>query len=218
MKFRGISSRRAGGISFIVRGTGRGKPRGYGRRQGVNAAAIGMSNYTFEQKQKMKNPDSRTLEEAYRSAVSGLYARLKSNYDFICRKYGNDGLKLIADMSREYGLSLVPRAQKKLKNNDIHSVALYILRIFDTVSRHKSHLIELVEISNTRVVIKAGYCPLNFTDPDMCLAHTAMEKALVEGLNPGFRYRIGKSIPKGAPYCEHIIELKSSAGNSSWGK
>ena len=162
----------------------------------------------------MKNSDGRTLEEAYRSAVSGLYARLKSNYDFIYRKYGDDGLKLIADMSREYGSSLVPRAMKKIKNNDIRSVALYILRIFDTISRHKSHLIELSEVSNTRAVIKAGYCPLNFTKPDLCLAHTTMEKTLVEGLNPEFRYRIGKSIPKGDPYCEHIIELKPSAGNS----
>jgi hypothetical protein len=166
----------------------------------------------------MKNTDSRTLEEVYRSAVSCLYARLKSNYEFIYRKYGDDGLKLITDMSREYGSSLVPRAIKKIKSNDIHSVALYILRIFDTISRHKSHLIELVEVSDTRAVIKAGYCPLNFTDPDLCSAHTAMEKALVEGLNPGFRYRIGKSIPKGDPYCEHIIELKSPVGNSDPGE
>ncbi len=44
--------------------------------------------------------DERTLEEVYRSAVSGLYARLRSNYDFIYRKFGDDGIKLIADMSR----------------------------------------------------------------------------------------------------------------------
>ncbi len=45
--------------------------------------------------------DNRTLEQVYRSAVSGLYARLRSNYDFIYRKLGNDGIKLIADMSQE---------------------------------------------------------------------------------------------------------------------
>jgi hypothetical protein len=30
----------------------------------------------------------------------------------------------------------------------------------------------------------------------------------VEELNPQLTYRIGKSIPAGNPYCEHIIERK----------
>jgi len=166
----------------------------------------------------MQNIDERTLEETYRSAVNGLYARLKSNYDFIFRRFGDDGLKLITDMSRDYGLSLVPRAKKRITNNDIHSVANYLLRIFNTISRHKSHLITLLEDNNSRAVIRAGYCPMGFTDPKICLAHTAMEKAMVEGLNPELSYRIGKSIPNGDSYCEHIIEPKPSAGNSSGGK
>lgn len=48
----------------------------------------------------MPNIDERTLEETYRSAVNGLYARLKSNYDFICRKFGNDGLNLIVSIPK----------------------------------------------------------------------------------------------------------------------
>ena len=59
----------------------------------------------------MPDKDERTLEQVYRSAVSGLYARLRSNYDFIYRKFGDDGIKLIADMSREYGLSIAARAR-----------------------------------------------------------------------------------------------------------
>jgi hypothetical protein len=39
-----------------------------------------------------------------------------------------------------------------------------------------------------------------------CKAHTTMGKALVETLNPGLIYMIGKSIPAGHPCCEHIIE------------
>ena len=54
----------------------------------------------------MPENDERTLEQLYRSAVSGLYARLKSNYDFLYRRFGDEGIKLIADMSREYGLSI----------------------------------------------------------------------------------------------------------------
>jgi hypothetical protein len=155
----------------------------------------------------MTSEDSRTLEQVYRSAVSGLYARLRSNYDFIYRRLGNDGLKLIADMSREYGLSVAQRARFKLPDNSLASVAGYLLRIFDTVARGRG-LISTVEEDADRVIIRVDRCPLDFDKPEMCLAHTTMEKTVVEELNPGLVYRIGKSIPAGHSCCEHIIEIK----------
>ena len=160
---------------------------------------------------KSVNNDNRSLEHVYRSAVSGLYARLKSNYDFIYRRFGDDGIKLIADMSREYGLSVANRARNRLKDNDLESVANYLLRIFNTVGRN-SNLTQPVERSSNRVVIRASRCPLNFDKPEMCLAHTTMEKTVVEELNPDLRYRIGKSIPAGDAYCEHMIEVKDEGG------
>ena len=157
----------------------------------------------------MPDKDERTLEQVYRSAVGGLYARIKSNYDFIYRKYGDEGIKLIADMSREYGLGIAARARDRLENNDLSSVARYILRIFSTVGRGKEGFIELVETSDSRIVIKVSECPLHFDNPQICLAHTTMEKTVVEELNPDLTYRVGKSIPAGDAYCEHIIEVKS---------
>jgi len=156
---------------------------------------------------KMVHEDPRTLDQVYRSAVSGLYARLKSNYNFLYRKLGNDGLKLIADMSREYGLEVAQRAQKKIASNDLTSVAKYLLRIFDTVARG-SNSISMIEENKDRIVIKVDRCPLDFDTPEMCLAHTTMEKTVVEALNPDLVYRIGKSIPAGDGFCEHIIEIK----------
>jgi len=157
----------------------------------------------------MNEKDERTFEQVYRSAVSGLYARLRNNYDFIYRKFGDDGLVLIADMSREYGLTIAARAKGKLKNNELTSMADYLLRIFDTVGRSKDNITELVEITDSKAIIKAYQCPLHFDMPAMCMAHTTMEKTLVETLNPKLAYRIGKSIPAGDKYCEHIIEIKA---------
>lgn len=161
----------------------------------------------------MTEKDERTLEQVYRSAVSGLYARLKSNYDFIYRKFGDDGIELIADMSREYGLNIAAISGSRLKSNDLASVAGYLMRIFDTVSRGKKGAVELVKVGDSKVVIKASECPLHFEDPRMCLAHTTMEKTVVEELNPDLTYRIGKSIPGGDSYCEHIIEIRSPKDN-----
>jgi hypothetical protein len=160
----------------------------------------------------MPDKDERTIEQLYRSAVSGLYARLKSNYDFLYRKFGDEGIELIAEMSREYGLSIAARAGKRMKNHDLDHVAAYLLRIFNTVSRGKKDFTELVKVDDSRVVIKANECPLHFTNPQMCVAHTAMEKTIVEELNPDLIYRIGRSIPAGDSCCEHIIELRSSEG------
>jgi hypothetical protein len=155
----------------------------------------------------MINEDLRTLDQVYRSAVSGLYARLKSNYDFLFKRFGDDGIKLIAEMSHAYGLSVARRAKSKLANNELASVAAYLLRIFDTVARGRD-LISTVEENEDRVIIKVDRCPLDFDIKEMCLAHTTMEKTVVEELNPDLTYRIGKSIPAGDCFCEHIIEIK----------
>jgi hypothetical protein len=155
----------------------------------------------------MTNENPRTLEQIYRSAVSGLYGRLRSNYDYLYRRFGKDGLKLIEEMSREYGRSVARRAKAKLANNDLASVAEYLLRIFDTVARGRD-LITTAEKDKDRVIIKVNRCPLDFDAPEMCLAHTTMEKTVVEELNPNLIYRIGRSIPAGDGYCEHILEIK----------
>jgi hypothetical protein len=155
----------------------------------------------------MTNEDPRTLEQVYRSAVSGLYGRLRGNYDFLYRRFGKDGLKLIEEMSHEYGMSVAQRAKARMANNDLASVAEYLLRIFDTVARGRD-MITTTEKSSDRVVIKVNRCPLDFDIPEMCQAHTTMEKTVVEQLNPNLIYRIGQSIPTGDCCCEHILELK----------
>ena len=155
----------------------------------------------------MESKDNRTLEQVYRSAVSGLYARLRSNYDFIYQKFGDEGLKLISEMSREYGLSVAERAKSRLKSNDLPSVAHYLLRIFETVSYDK-HYEAFIEANNKRAVIKINECPLHFTDTKMCQAHITMEKTVVKELNPELIYYIGKSIPAGDACCEHILEIQ----------
>jgi len=149
----------------------------------------------------------RTIEELHRSAVAGLYARLRSNYDFLYERFGNEGIELIADMSRRYGLEIAERAKKRLEENDVISVAKYLVRIFETVGLN-GVTEGVVEMSETRAIIKADECPLHFDKPEMCLAHTTMEKTVVETLNPQLTYCIGKSIPAGDPYCEHIIQTK----------
>jgi hypothetical protein len=113
---------------------------------------------------------------------------------------------MISEMSREYGESIVPRAKEALGKNDIESVASYMLRIFRTVNWNTDS-IQLVSKSPEEKIIRVEDCPLHFKNPELCLAHTEMERTLVEGLNPDIEYSISKSIPAGDDFCEHILHL-----------
>lgn len=156
--------------------------------------------------------DNRTLEQVYTSAVKGLYERITSYYNYLYDRFGQEGLDIISEMSREYGESIVPRAKKALGNNDIESVAAYLLRVFRTVNWNTDS-IQLVSKSPEEIIIRVEDCPLHFKNPELCLAHTEMEKTLVEGLNPDIDYSISKSIPAGDGFCEHILSLKNESSS-----
>jgi hypothetical protein len=161
---------------------------------------------------KMALESGRTLEERYNSAIAGFYARFRSNYEFLYEKFGDKGMELIAEMSRRYELEVAERARKKVKGSDAITVAKHLLRIFETASGGKEdkEASGIVKMTENRVVIKATWCPLQFDKLEMCLAHTNMEKTVVEALSPSLTHRIGKSIAAGDLYCEHIIEKKES--------
>jgi predicted hydrocarbon binding protein len=144
------------------------------------------------------------IEKRYKSVTAGLVRRIKILYDAIFEKYGADGLDLIREVGRKYGLEIAERAKKNVKPDDLESVALYVIRIFNTLRGNG----KVVEFSKERVVIRVRECPYPWEKPEVCEAHTQMEKTLVETLGANLCYRISSSIPKGDPYCDHIIEYK----------
>jgi predicted hydrocarbon binding protein len=148
------------------------------------------------------------IEKRYKSVTAGLIRRIKILYDAIYEKYGEDGLDLIRDVGRKYGQEIAQRAKERVKPDDLKSVALYIIRIFNTLRGNG----KVVEFSDKRVVIRVWECPYPWETPEVCEAHTRMEKTLVETLGKNLCYRISKSIPKGDPYCDHIIEKRKTNG------
>ncbi|UCH96142.1 MAG: hypothetical protein JSV88_04610 [Candidatus Aminicenantes bacterium] len=146
------------------------------------------------------------IEKRYKSVTAGLVRRIKILYEAIYEKYGEDGLNLIREVGRRYGLEIAVRAKKRVKPDDLESVALYVIRIFNTLRGNG----KVVEFSDKRVVIRVWDCPYQWNKPEVCEAHTRMEKTLVEALGKNLCYRISKSIPGGDPYCDHIIEYKEA--------
>jgi hypothetical protein len=147
------------------------------------------------------------LERKYRSVVAGLTARIKAIYDALYDRFGDDGLQLIEEVSAAYGREIALRAGERVKPNDVKSTALYLLRIFDLVSFISEP--EVTEFTDERVVIRVDKCPYPLERPEICRAHTAMEINLVRTLSPELDYRIGKCVPAGDDYCEHIVCRKA---------
>lgn len=144
------------------------------------------------------------IEKRYKSVTAGLIRRIKILYEAIFNKYGDDGLELIREAGRQYGEEIARRVKPRIKKGDVKSVALYVIRIFNTLRGQG----KVVEFSDQRVVIRVWECPYPWETPEMCRAHTQMEKTLVESLGKNLVYRISKSIPEGDAYCDHIIEVK----------
>ena len=161
----------------------------------------------------MELDTERSLEQKHFSVVRGFYGRFRSIYDWIYARFGEEeGSRMIAEMSRSYGLQVAERAKKRIKRNDIRYVAGYLFRIFENVGAEAS---AASEVTPHRIVLTAHRCPLNFDKPSMCLAHTAFEQTVVATLGPNLIYRIGKSIPAGDSCCEHIIEVSDKVTSST---
>jgi len=148
--------------------------------------------------------DDRPLEKRYRSAVAGLTRRVRLLYDAIYDQFGSEGLELIRTTSRSYGEEIAGRARKMLPDGSVASVADFVIRVFNTIGGEG----EVSTYNDERVVIRVHRCPYMFDRPEMCLAHTEMEKALVENVSDDVRYFIECSIPAGDPYCDHVIEKR----------
>jgi predicted ArsR family transcriptional regulator len=142
------------------------------------------------------------VEKKYRSITNALIKRIKHLYDAIYERYGSVGLDLIREVSTNYGLEMAERAKQKIKHPDIKSVGLFVIKVFNNLRGNG----EVTEFNEDKVVIRVYECPYPFDKPEMCEAHTSMEKALVETLCKDLKYYIDKSIPKGDAYCDHGIE------------
>jgi len=142
-----------------------------------------------------------TVEEKYCRAVPGYMKRLCSLYEAIYEKFGDDGLDLIRDVSRRFGTSIGMNVRKRRDLKGVAQVGKYLLKVFDMISDDW----EVSEFSENRLVITVSRCPYPFTIDEVCQAHTCMEQALVNTLDKNLEYRIGRSIPRGDPFCEHIL-------------
>jgi hypothetical protein len=146
-----------------------------------------------------------SAQEKLDKVVPGYMRRIRGLYDAVYERFGEDGLKLIRDVSSNYGAQIGANINRKGGMKGVTEVGRYLLRVFDIVGGDW----EVTEFSDCRLIIAVHRCPFPLEKPEICQAHTCMEKTLVATLDADLQYRIGCSIPGGDKYCEHILEKKA---------
>ncbi len=140
----------------------------------------------------------------YGKAVPGLMLRIRDLYEALASRFGERGIELIRDVSTAYGRRAGEAAKSRVRPGTA-GVGAYVVRVFDIVGGDW----RVTRNDADEMVIEVSKCPYPFTRDDVCLAHTSMEKALVETLDPDLEYYIRRSIPRGDPVCEHVIRRRS---------
>ncbi|HHE46614.1 MAG TPA: hypothetical protein ENL08_02780 [Bacteroidetes bacterium] len=148
-------------------------------------------------------PD-RPLDARYKGVLRGLLTRIKGLYDAIYKRYGDDGLDLIREVSSSYGRDIARRVRGDGDPLPIKDVGLYLVKVFNNMRSEG----EVTEFTDKRVAIKVPLCPYPFDKVEICQAHTSMERALVQGLNPDLDYEIELSVPAGDPFCLHVLKKR----------
>jgi hypothetical protein len=151
--------------------------------------------------------DQLSFEDKYHRAVQGYMKRICHLYEAIYGRFGEEGLDLIRRVSEEYGTRIGVNVKKRGELKGVAQVGRYLLKVFDMVSADWN----VREFSEDRLVIGVSRCPYPFTIDEICKAHTCMEQALVAALDPDLDYCIGRSIPQGDPFCEHILSRRKSS-------
>jgi len=144
-------------------------------------------------------------EKIYQGTIKGLIERIRRLYDEIYLRFGEEGLNLIRQVSREYGIQIAANTKSKYGEMELQQLALFLVRIFNGMLGEG----KITEWSDDKVTIMVRQCPYPFTNPAVCAAHTTMEKALVQGLNPSLDYVIERCIPSGDAECWHTLKRHS---------
>ena len=141
------------------------------------------------------------IEQMYRGVLRGLLSRIKVLYEAIHKRYGDDGLDLIREVSEQYGSEIAKRVRGNDEPWDIGKVGLFLVKVFNNMRAEG----EVIDFGEKRISIMVPQCPYPFNDTKICSAHTSMECMLVKGLNPDLDYFIEKSVPAGDPFCLHVL-------------
>jgi len=124
-------------------------------------------------------------------------------------KFGSEeALKFIRPYLVEHGKRSAEVAAPMLGITGKDAIAIgTLIRVFE------EHILkvkgEVTEASPDKVVAVNTACVFQDCKPEVCLIFQHVTDGVIEGINPAYRYRMTKLIPKGDKECEWVLEKKT---------
>ncbi len=130
----------------------------------------------------------------------------------INRRYGNEGLQVVYEMTSDSAKKYVIMALKNygLKGNDARTAGGYYKILHKILFDND---LEIIEDTPNRVVMRnSGFCPLSANPQEeltaeLCLNTMGHEHKASEIINPKLKFSVPSLRSAGKPYCEYVFEL-----------
>lgn len=151
-------------------------------------------------------------EERAKMLLEGWATTLGTLVKAVVDKYRDEGRDLVEKAFRELGREAGKAELERLKirKRDVKAFAK-IMEPWDPVFKLQSELKELTEKKMVRHVLK---CPLAEhwkvvgAPSEMCDLWYSFDQGVAETVNPKMTFKVLKSLYRGDPYCERVVELK----------
>ena len=134
--------------------------------------------------------------------IRSLLTRIRGLYEALEERFGEAGLDLIRDVSRNYGADIGRRLRGESAAWPLEEVGKLLVRVFSNINGEG----EISAWNDRRIEIKVVRCVYPFRSDPICRAHTCMEEELVRALNPNLVYEVEKSLPRGDECCLHVVK------------
>jgi predicted hydrocarbon binding protein len=121
-------------------------------------------------------------------------------------KLGNEGLELIKKVMYEAGRRVAERHKLagKVKATDLKSVGEFYVSLFNNWLGS----VLIPESTDKKVVHRVVACEFGCADKKLCDAMMALDRGIVETLNPELTVVTVKTVSAGEPYCENVVRKR----------
>ncbi|MDY6878107.1 MAG: L-2-amino-thiazoline-4-carboxylic acid hydrolase [Chloroflexota bacterium] len=146
-----------------------------------------------------------SLEQKYEMAkgkIMDLWGQIGALSKAIQKKYGSEGLELIANVMGDWGTATAKAVKPMIQGDNAKAVGSFMLSSLNAIGLE----CKVLELTDDKVHFTVGSCPISADNRKLCDALMHLDRNMIEGLSPKVKFSYPKSIAYGDPYCEVIIE------------
>lgn len=147
-------------------------------------------------------------EIAYQQLLVLLCTYIDGFMQALTDKFGSEeALKFIRPYQVERGKNMAGMAPMLgIEGKDAIAIGTFIRVFEEQILKVEG---KVTEASPDKVVAVNTRCPFQDCKPEACLQFQNAVDGIIEGINPGYKWRMTKLMPRGDKECEWVLEKKT---------